>query len=96
MVSAVWRFVPHLVQRQQLYAFPTPWQLTTDGVGDPERPDPAEVEWILLDLDALLDETHREVVDCIVAAGSFNEVLRDGPIVVLQRNRSAPDDAVCR
>jgi uncharacterized membrane protein len=96
VVSATWRFVPHLVERASIYAFPNPWQRRAYGVGEAAQPDPARIEWIILDLDALLDVDDHEIVDCIIAAGTFDEELRVGPIVVLHRDTDdEPVDAQC-
>jgi uncharacterized membrane protein len=94
-VAASGRFVPHLAERSSIYAFPNPWRPRNYGVGDVERPDPTEVEWLILDGDAQRIEAHREVLDCILAAGTFDEELRVGPILVLHRNERDPVDAAC-
>jgi uncharacterized membrane protein len=85
VVSAHWRFVPHLADRKTIYSFPNPWRQRFYGVDDTVRPDPANVEWIVLDVDAALDGGGQSVLDCIVDAGTFDETFRDDAIVVYRR-----------
>lgn len=96
VVSAQYRLVPHLAERRLVYSFPNPWQRVYYGVEGTPRPDPARVEWIIWDESLTFSEAERPVVDCILAAGTFDEAFRDREIVVLRRNAEEPVDAECR
>jgi uncharacterized membrane protein len=95
VVSAQYRLVPHLTERRLVYSFPNPWQQVFYGVEGTPRPDPATVEWIIWDRTVPFSESEQVLVDCIVAAGTFDEVFSEGEIVVLQRNGADPVDADC-
>lgn len=54
-VSATYNLVPHLTHREQAYTFPNPWIPTNWGVAGENRPDPDDVDWIILEPNFLND-----------------------------------------
>jgi uncharacterized membrane protein len=94
-VSSQYLLTSHFTQREVAYTFPNPWRKQYYGVEDTPRGDPAAVEWLVLD-EGLLNEAEREVQACVVAAGTFEEVMRDREIVVYQRRPGVePRDVAC-
>jgi uncharacterized membrane protein len=96
VVSAQYRLVPHLADRRLVYSFPNPWQQVFYGVEGTPRPDPSTVEWLIWDESLPFSEGELPLVECILAAGTFDEVYRADDIVVLHRNGNEPVDAECR
>jgi uncharacterized membrane protein len=96
VVSAQYRFVPHLAERRAIYSFPNPWRKVFYGVEHTPRPDPAVVDWILWDLSVPFGDADRSLVACILDAGTFDEVYRHDAIVVYRRNATEPVDRDCR
>lgn len=95
VVSAQYRLVPHLADRKLVYSFPNPWMKVFYGVAGTPRADPARVEWIIWDQSLAFSEAEQQLVDCIVEAGTFDEVMREDDIVVLRRNDADPADVEC-
>jgi len=95
VVSAQYRLVPHLAERPLVYSFPNPWRQVYYGVEGTPRPDPAVVEWLLFDETVPFTDEDLVLVDCILGAGTFDEVFRDREIAVYHRNDSEPLDADC-
>jgi uncharacterized membrane protein len=54
-VSAAYNLVPHLTHRSEIYTFPNPWIPTNFGVQGENRPDPDDVEWIIVEPNWLND-----------------------------------------
>jgi uncharacterized membrane protein len=48
-VSAAYNLVPHLSHREQVYTFPNPWVPVSWGVAGENRPDPDDVDWIIVE-----------------------------------------------
>jgi uncharacterized membrane protein len=59
--SASYDIVPHLTHRDQSYTFPNPWIANNWGVKGENRPDPDQVDWIIL-RPASLNESDRGVL----------------------------------
>jgi uncharacterized membrane protein len=95
-VSSQYLLTAHLAEREVAYTFPNPWRKQYYGVESTPRGDPAEVEWLVLD-DGITNDAEREVLACILDAGTFEEVFRDGAIVVYRRieRGAAPQDLAC-
>jgi hypothetical protein len=88
--------VPHLAERQRIYSFPNPWRIQYYGVEGTKKPDPARIEWLILDETVLGSEQDIALVECIKAAGTFTEAFRDQQIVVYHRIATAdPVDRSC-
>lgn len=94
VVSAQYRLVPHLAERRMIYSFPNPWRQLFYGVDGTARPDPARVEWLLLD-ESVLQPDEVPLLRCIIEAGAFEERYREGAIVAWQRNSRDPVDVAC-
>lgn len=95
VVSAQYRLVPHLAERRLVYSFPNPWRAVFYGVEGTPRPDPATVEWLVFDESVPYGPEDLATRDCILGAGTFDEVFRDREIVVWHRNATEPVDRDC-
>lgn len=95
--SATYQFVPHLTRRQDIYSFPNPWMKVFYGVENTPLPDPAVVEFLVIDR-TLLDETKAELFDCIVTSRSFRRIYvgESGQIEVWQRIADRIADRACQ
>ena len=80
-VSADYNLVPHLTHRELIYTFPNPWISSNYGVDGRGLPDPATVEWIVVDIN-LLDLTSRTLFDQLFASGQFSVESYDDGIIV--------------
>jgi hypothetical protein len=47
--SATYYLVPHLTHRTLIYEFPNPWVVTNWGVNGERPPNPAKVDWLVVD-----------------------------------------------
>src|SRR5262249_15905750 len=47
--SAIYNLLPHLAHRDEIYDFPEPWRHVNWGVDGENMPDPAGVQWIVID-----------------------------------------------
>jgi uncharacterized membrane protein len=83
-VSAQYLLTAHFAEREVVYTFPVPWVDIYNGATGTAQGDPRDIEWLVLD-EGVLDETGRRVEQCIVDAGTFEEVYREREIVVLRR-----------
>lgn len=95
-VSSHYLFTAHFATRELAYTFPNPWVKQFYGVDSTAAPDPAEVEWVVLD-EGVMSDLERDLATCIASSGAFETVLRDGDIVVLRRLIDIePTDLACR
>lgn len=83
-VSADYLVVPHLTHRRFVYTFPNPWRSSNYGVVPGAVGDPAEVDWIIMDV-AMLGDEDRALYDSIEASGEFVEVMERDGVHVLRR-----------
>ena len=81
-VSAVYYLVPHLTHRSAAYTFPNPWRPSNWGVDGENPPDPATVDWLMVDPTAIA-EGEVPVLDRVLArprlAGRPGAVAGTGP-----------------
>jgi uncharacterized membrane protein len=91
-VSATYLFVPHLAERETVYSFPNPWRQVFYGVEGTPRPDPQQVEFLLVDFQILSGGPDRELYDCLMGIGSFREVSRGADGQVMLHERVTPTD----
>lgn len=52
-VTATYNLVPHLTHRREIYTFPNPWIRSYWGKGDEKLPDPAVIDWLIIDRQTL-------------------------------------------
>jgi hypothetical protein len=89
VVSAHYRFVPHLDHRTEIYEYPNPWVLTnwgdrlTEGQSLPDRA--ARVEYIVFSREDNDQGLSGEVFDRLVASGEFKVVFDRAGILVAHR-----------
>jgi uncharacterized membrane protein len=86
VVSASYTFVPHLAHRPRIYQFPEPWYAVAWGIGGKGLPDPATVEWLVVDRRNLLFEPERRLFDFLLAR-EFEVRYTNADVVVAQRTR---------
>jgi uncharacterized membrane protein len=94
-VSAQYRLVPHLAERDVVYTFPTPWKPEYYGVVGTPRADPTRVRWLLFDYSVPFSEADQAVADCVLRTGTFDVAFRHREIVVYERNDEPPVDVAC-
>jgi len=89
-VSADFFMTPHLTHRRVVYTFPNPWFNKNYGISFETKADPAEVDWIVLDLSLVTIPTERLMYDQLIATGEFEVRLQAGTVVVAQRMHPPP------
>jgi uncharacterized membrane protein len=94
-VTAHYLLVPHLTHREKVYSFPNPWRRVFYGVKGTPLPDPATVDYLVVDTPAL-NETDLSTWQCIIDAGSFRVITDDQGIVVAQRIPGRTEDRACQ
>jgi len=80
--TATYYFVPHLTHRQRIYEFPNPWVVSNWGVNGERAPDPAKVEWLVLDTS--LNGAQEPLYEKLVSY-QFQVIYQSGSIVVAHR-----------
>lgn len=60
-VSVQYNFTAHVTRRHVVYTFPNPWIASNWALNGENRPDPDEVDWIIIN-PSTLDKTHRAVL----------------------------------
>jgi uncharacterized membrane protein len=94
-VSAHYLLVPHLTHREVVYSFPNPWRQVFYGVAGTELPDPRGVKVLAMDTN-LLDDSTRQLWDCIIGSGAFGVLWESQGIVYAERIEGRDDDLACR
>jgi hypothetical protein len=84
-VSASYSLVSHLSHRPEIYTFPNPWRRSNYGVKDTETPDPARIDWLVIDRQVLGQD--EALFAGILASGDFRVVSEVDGIVVARRVR---------
>jgi uncharacterized membrane protein len=85
-VSASYDLVPHLTHRVHIYEFPNPWVVTNWGAHGENPPDPATVDYLVLD--TALNGAQRPLYERLVAAGGpFRVIYQADGIVAARRVR---------
>ncbi len=83
-VSATYYLAPHLTHRVHIYEFPNPWVVTNWGAHGENPPDPATVDFLVLD--TALNGDQQPLYDRLVGAGGpFKIVYQADSIVVARR-----------
>jgi uncharacterized membrane protein len=87
-VSATASILPHLTHRVAAYEFPNPWIAANWGLRGENLPDPASVEYLLLDTRALGDNS--QLYERLVGPGKEFRVVyaHDGILMARQAGRS--------
>jgi uncharacterized membrane protein len=83
-VSATYSFVPHLTHRTRIYQFPEPWYAVTWGIGGKGLPDPATVEWLVVDRRTVSSERERQLLDRLLRR-EFRVRFNRDDVVVAER-----------
>jgi uncharacterized membrane protein len=82
-VSASYTAVPHLTHRTVVYEWPIPWIRANYGVEGTALPDPAGVQYIILDTG--LNPGSRGLFDCLTGVGGPFRILFDREGAVLAK-----------
>jgi uncharacterized membrane protein len=88
-ISATYNLVPHLAHRVHVYEWPNPWVISYWGVEGENRPDPKNVQYLVLDL-MVVGPEHQAIVDRLLApGGEFERVFEHDQILVARRRAEA-------
>ncbi len=82
-VATTYNFSPHLTHRSEIYTFPNPWQASNWGIEGEDLPDPAEVDWLLIDRRILGDAV--PVLDEVLAGEDWEIVYDDNELLIAKR-----------
>jgi len=82
-VAATWNLVPHLTHRHQIFTFPNPWTIVNWGTGVETPPDPAVIDWLVIDRQVLGEST--DDFERVLAEERWEIVLDHDDIVVARR-----------
>ena len=83
-VSATYYLVPHLTHRVDVYEFPNPWVVTNWGAHGENPPDPATVDYLVVD-ERLLGSQRPLYERLLGPQGGYHEVYRVDGVVVAER-----------
>jgi hypothetical protein len=85
-VSASYNLIPHLTHRTYGYEYPNPWRVTNWGAHGEHPPDPATVDYLVIDEGLLGDQ--RALYERLVGPnGGYRKVFASDGIVVARRMR---------
>ena len=88
-VSATYEFAPHLTHRRAIYDWPNPWVPTNWGLYNEGTPDPAVVQWLVVDR-RLVGPSADLLQQLLGRGGQFDVVFDRDDIVVARRVGSGP------
>jgi uncharacterized membrane protein len=83
-VSATYYLVPHLTHRVHVYEFPNPWVVTNWGAHGENPPDPATVDYLIVD-ERLLGTQQPLYERLLSPKGGYRPVYQVDGIVVAER-----------
>jgi uncharacterized membrane protein len=94
-VSAVFYLVPQLTHRREIYEFPTPFMRFNYREPGERPPDPATIDYVIVDAHAWYDPSHEQLFDVLLQPGSgFEVVFMSDDIVLLHRTADPLSPAV--
>ena len=82
-ISAWTTLVPPLAEREAVYLFPSPWDLTYYGAEGVKSPDPSTVDWVFIRSDSY--RHFDEIIDGIFESGEWEVAVDDPPFTLLRR-----------
>jgi uncharacterized membrane protein len=85
-VSASYTLIPHLTHRTFAYEYPNPWQVTNWGLYGEHPPDPAMVDYLVID-ERLLGDQRPLYERLLGPQGGYTKVFASDGIVVAKRSR---------
>ena len=89
-VTASFYLVPHLTHRVHVYEFPNPFIATNWGAPGSRRPNPADVDYLLVDRRGTTPEQEQLMSRLAGPGGEFEVIAQEGPITVARRRGIAP------
>jgi uncharacterized membrane protein len=84
-VTATFYLVPHLTHRRAIYEFPNPFIATNWGVPGSRQPDPADVDYVVVDRRNLTPPQQDLLKTLLEPQGAFVVIGQEGPITVARR-----------
>ena len=88
-LTATFSLLPHLAHRARVYDWPNPWKVAYWGNHNENPPDPAGVEYLVLDLHHVA-QADLAIVDTLTAPGGEFETLYDTDDILVARRVRAP------
>jgi uncharacterized membrane protein len=85
-VSASYTLIPHLTHRTYAYEFPNPWRVTNWGAHGENPPDPATVQYLVVD-ERLLGDQRPLYERLLSRQGGYTRVFASDGIVVAKRQQ---------
>jgi hypothetical protein len=85
-VSASYNLIPHLTHRTFAYEYPNPWRATNWGAHGENPPDPATVDYLVID-ERLLGDQRPLYERLLGPQGGYRKVFASDGIVVARRIR---------
>ena len=82
-VSAWTTFVPALASREEVYVFPSPWNLAYYGADGVVDADPDTVDWVFIRMDSYRE--FDDIIDGLLESGDFVVAVDDPPFLLLRR-----------
>jgi uncharacterized membrane protein len=90
-VSASAHLVPHLTHRTHIYGFPNPWLTTNWGIHGENPPDPAAIDYLIVDTQVLGER--RGLFERLVGPDKQFRVVFTNDGIVLARRALAPNES---
>ncbi|HET7518869.1 MAG TPA: DUF2079 domain-containing protein [Actinomycetes bacterium] len=85
-VSASYNLIPHLTHRTYAYEYPNPWRVSNWGAHGENPPDPATVDYLVID-ERLLGDQRALYERLLGPNGGYRKVFASDGIVVARRMR---------
>ncbi len=82
-VTATYNLAPHLTHRRVIYTWPNPWRALHWGTGTEQPPDPAIIEWLVIDKTVLGDSASE--FERVVAEESWDVLMDESGVFVAKR-----------
>lgn len=93
-VSASFHLVPQLTHRREIYQFPTPFMRGDYRVPGSAPPDPATVEYVIVDTGTFVPELERLYLALIQPQSGFESLYHEDSIALLKRSVEPLSDLV--
>jgi len=89
-LTATYSLLPHLSHRDVVYDWPNPWRQVSWGNHNENIPNPATVEYLVLDLHHV-NASDRDLVDTLIGpGGEYQTLMNTDDVIVARRTRVGP------